>query len=254
MGKRLTTEEFIEKAKKIHGDKYDYSKVEYINGATKVCIICPVHGEFWQLPRDHIYAPSGCPYCNFSQKGKKIYGVGINDVEFGAKIFPKTYSTWRGMLRRCYDVEILDRHPTYNNCHVFDDWKFFSRFKEWYDTYYVEGWHLDKDILFKGNKIYSPTTCCFVPQEINKLFTKRQLDRGKFPIGVTQKGGHQYFSSISIDGIVTSLGGFNTIEDAFRAYKVAKEAYIKEVADRWKDKIEKRLYEALYNYKVEITD
>ena len=55
-------EEFIEKARKIHGDKYDYSKVNYINSSTKVCIICPEHGEFWQRPYCHIKG-QGCPKC-----------------------------------------------------------------------------------------------------------------------------------------------------------------------------------------------
>lgn len=59
---KLTTKEFIEKAKKIHGDKYDYSKVDYINYNTKVCIICPEHGEFWQIPNNHLFG-AGCPTC-----------------------------------------------------------------------------------------------------------------------------------------------------------------------------------------------
>ena len=55
-----TLENFIEKAKKIHGDKYDYSKVEYVNNRTKVCIICPEHGEFWQSPNKHLHTKYGC--------------------------------------------------------------------------------------------------------------------------------------------------------------------------------------------------
>ncbi len=66
-GLRDTLEQFIEKARKIHGDKYDYSKVEYVNQATKVCIICPEHGEFWMTPSAHVNCQKqGCPKC----KGK----------------------------------------------------------------------------------------------------------------------------------------------------------------------------------------
>ena len=80
--KRLTTEEFIKKAHEVHGDKYDYSKVEYINSQTKVCIICPEHGEFWQTPNAHIHQKQGCSYCcgkklntqEFIQKSFKIHG------------------------------------------------------------------------------------------------------------------------------------------------------------------------------------
>ena len=60
---RLTTEEFIQKSQEVHGDKYDYSKVEYINNHTKVCIICPKHGEFWQRPNDHL-SGYGCLKCS----------------------------------------------------------------------------------------------------------------------------------------------------------------------------------------------
>lgn len=64
------TEEFIEKARKVHGDKYDYSKTEYVNNATKVCIICQAHGEFWQRPNDHL-AGKGCPKCGTLHSASK---------------------------------------------------------------------------------------------------------------------------------------------------------------------------------------
>ena len=86
--------------------------------------------------------------------------------------------------------------------------------------------HLDKDILVKGNKLYSEDTCSFVPAEINTLFCKANKTRGRY----------------------------NTIEEAFLAYKQAKEAYIKELANKWKDVIDPRVYEALMDYQVEITD
>ena len=64
---RLSTEDFIEKAKEIHGNKYDYSKVDYVNSQTKVCIICPKHGEFWQTPLNHLKG-KGCPDCYGNKK------------------------------------------------------------------------------------------------------------------------------------------------------------------------------------------
>ena len=67
MSKKKTTNEFINEARKVHGDKYDYSKVEYIDANTKVCIICPKHGEFWQKPISHIRG-NGCPICNPKKK------------------------------------------------------------------------------------------------------------------------------------------------------------------------------------------
>lgn len=81
MPAKLTTEEFIKRAKEVHGDKYDYSKVEYINSSTKVCIICPIHGEFWQVPFSHLRG-IGCEWCGghgrltfseFIKKGTKVH-------------------------------------------------------------------------------------------------------------------------------------------------------------------------------------
>lgn len=73
---KKTTEQFIEEAKKVHGDKYDYSKVEYINNHTNVCIICPEHGEFYQTPQHHINRKHGCPKCvKISTKIKHTLGI-----------------------------------------------------------------------------------------------------------------------------------------------------------------------------------
>ena len=88
MGNKLTKEQFIEKARKVHGDKYDYSEVKYINALTNVKIICPIHGEFWQIPHTHTKQKSGCSKCaqicrnerrlltkeQFIEKARKVHG------------------------------------------------------------------------------------------------------------------------------------------------------------------------------------
>ena len=73
-GIKITQKEFIEKANRIHNNEYNYSKVNYINTSTKVCIICPIHGEFWQTPTNHIHKtrPQGCPKCNSSKMERDI--------------------------------------------------------------------------------------------------------------------------------------------------------------------------------------
>ena len=81
---RKTTEEFVRRAKEIHGDKYDYSKVVYFNNSTKVCIICPKHGEFWQTPANHI-SYNGCPHCKRNALKKVKFGIAIN--EYNGKIW-----------------------------------------------------------------------------------------------------------------------------------------------------------------------
>ena len=75
-GKKVTTKDFIENAVKLHGNKYDYSKSEYIDSKTKICIICPEHGEFWQLPTAHLQG-QGCPKCKKYKIGKNKYDTKI---------------------------------------------------------------------------------------------------------------------------------------------------------------------------------
>ena len=85
-----TLEHFIIESRKVHGDKYDYSKVEYINESTKVCIICPTHGEFWQRPFDHVIGKKGCPKCvgrgftleDFEKLAREIHGDRYDYLEY----------------------------------------------------------------------------------------------------------------------------------------------------------------------------
>ena len=181
------------------------------------------------------------------------YGVGKYRAKIN-RVDTKSYKTWYNMFLRCYSKKIQEKQPTYTVCSIDERWHNFQNFAEWYEENYKEGFQLDKDILIKGNKIYSPETCCFVPQKINILFIKNNINRGKYPIGVVKEG-NRYIACLKLGhGIQKYLGTFDTIEEAFNAYKIAKEAYIKEVANKWKDQITEECYEAMYNYKVEITD
>ena len=118
-----------------------------------------------------------------------------------------------------------------------------------------EGFQLDKDILVKGNKVYSEDTCCFVPAEINYLIIKANRIRGKYPIGIYEdKQAGKFKVRISVGGKQKHIGRYYCEKEAFYAYKQAKEAYIKEVAEKWKDKIDPKVYDALMQYDVEITD
>ena len=192
-----------------------------------------------------------------------VYGVGYFGIgEFKSKDEngkqTKCYNTWKGIHERCYDPKYHKKQPTYENCKVCEEWNNYQNYAIWHiENYYEVGderMELDKDILKKGNKVYSPDTCVFVPQSINVLFTKRNNERGEYPIGVYKKGNK--FEAHLNKGIGKQiyLGSFNTPEEAFFAYKIAKEQYIKEVANEYKGKIDNRLYEALMNYEVEITD
>lgn len=165
----------------------------------------------------------------------------------------KPRDIWRGMFHRCYSENYHLRKPTYKDCFVNNKWKDFKIFKKWYEINYVEGFQLDKDILFKNNKEYSSETCCFVPREINMLFVKSNGIRGKYLIGVN-KINNRYRSSITMYNKFNHLGYYETELEAFNVYKLAKENYIKELADKWKNNITESVYNALYDYTVDIND
>ena len=186
-------------------------------------------------------------------------GVGFIDVE-GASIgknMTKEYQLWNGMINRCYNENLRHKNPTYKDCHVSEEWRYLSNFKEWCNRqigFDQEGFQLDKDILVKGNKVYSEDTCCFVPAE-NSLIIKADRIRGKFPIGIYEdKQAGKFKVRISVEGKQKHIGRYYCEKEAFYAYKVAKEQYIKEVANKWKDQIDHRVYNALMCYEVNIDD
>lgn len=166
---------------------------------------------------------------------------------------------WNSMRGRCRKGGyVYLNQPTYNNCSISDNFKNFQYFAEWCQSqigYSNGGWHLDKDILKRGNTDYNENYCVFVPREINNLFTKSLKTRGDLPIGVGLHKCGQYVSRCQ-QGVGESvyLGLFETPNEAFEAYKIAKESYIKTVANKYEGRVDARVYEALMNYEVEITD
>ena len=195
-----------------------------------------------------------------------VYGIGIKGLESavdenGEQL--SSYDCWCEMLRRCYSIKYQEKYPTYKGCYVSEGWLYYPNFKKWYEENYYEienkTSQLDKDVLIKGNKVYSPDTCVFTPKFINTLFVKCQNSRGDFPVGVYyHKRDKKYRAQLSIfkDGKSTLkyLGYFDTANEAFEVYKQAKEDYIKEIADSYKIYIPDKLYTALYEYEVEWED
>lgn len=202
-----------------------------------------------------------------------VFGVGIVGKEMIRDEYSvlNSYLSWSWMLKRCYHEDALQKTPSYKKCSVSEEWKYYKNYKKWYDEHFykcgTEKMVLDKDILYKNNKIYCPQKCIFVPERINILFTKTDKNRGKYPIGVYYKKKNKKFVA-HVSKIINDksnkkrkqqqyLGLYSTPEEAFMVYKVKKEKYIKEIADMYKEKYEnfpKDLYDALYNYEVEITD
>lgn len=187
-------------------------------------------------------------------------GVGFIDVE-GASIgrnMTKWYAAWNSILGRCYNENLRHKHKTYEGCIVSEDWKYLSNFKEWYNSQIgcdQDGWHIDKDLLVKGNKVYSAETCVLLPPEINSAIVVHNRGSNNFPMGVIYNCTKtRYRARIQRKGGWESLGTYDTPEEAFYAYKPVKEAYVKSIADVWKDQIDHRAYEALMNWTIDIDD
>ena len=199
-------------------------------------------------------------------RSPSVYGVGILGTKYPSKVNgrnTKEYALWCDMLRRCYSDTFQKKHPTYKDCEASENFKSYEYFYEWCHSQIGFGnegnespFHLDKDLLIKGNKVYSEDSCIFIPSEINSLLIKRTSLRGKCLIGVYwDKAKKAFVATVSRNkGMQEHLGSFKTEIEAFKAYKIAKESFIKEQAKKWKDKIDERAYNALMNYQVEITD
>lgn len=198
-----------------------------------------------------------------------VYGVGINDASYNVSLkeeLPRVngerrqkhvwtcpyYVTWKGMLQRCYSDAWHIKYPTYEGCTVCDEWLTFSNFRRWMETQDWEGNQLDKDILFIGNKIYSPEMCVFVSGAVNKFITESNSSRGDYPIGVSWNNNESKFVSrcCQFSGKRETLGYFNTPEEAHKAWLKEKLRLAKILAREQKDeRIAKALIDRYENYK-----
>ena len=193
-----------------------------------------------------------------------VYGHGVNDFQGRVTVNGKhitEYYLWKSMIARCYSPLFHLKNPTYKGCQVEPQLLSFTNFIE-----FVRGlkgfgefdevgrpFALDKDLLIKGNKIYSTDTICFVPLEVNSFLANNKAIRGNLPVGVVyHKRDHVYQAAIRISSKVVYLGSFSTPEEAFGAYKIAKEAQAKVLANKWVGFIDERAYNALINYEVDI--
>ena len=192
---------------------------------------------------------------------RSVCGVGyLGDGEYSRVDHKIAYQTWVDMLKRAYTEK--KGRCNYFGVTVCEEWHNFQSFAKWchsQDFFNIKDkngkrYEIDKDILVKGNKIYSPETCCFVPSEINCLFIRNKRFRGKYPIGVTKIG--KYFTARLSKGYGNRvlLGTFKTELEAFLAYKQAKELYLKELAEKYRNKVCYKTYLTLINYEVDIDD
>ena len=189
---------------------------------------------------------------------KLVRGVGYNDGKYktydvSSGKHTKEYHLWKGILTRCYI-----KTKFYEDSIVSENFRNYSYFYEWCNRqigFDQDGFELDKDLLFKGNVVYSEDVCVFLPKEVNNVLTNRKRHRGQYPVGVSyHKASGKFSATCSIGGKSHHLGVYLTVEEAFSVYKETKELYVKELAIKWKDSIDERAYLALISFTVNIND
>lgn len=256
-------------------DDYDRTGLEgYNNFGSKMIITKYINAHNIDIffP-EYNYMITNTDYSNFKIGNVKCpyeprtFDVGyLGEGEYKAKInqeFTLAYKYWVCMMERGHSDIFKNKHKNYLDVTVCEEWHNFQNFSKWfYENYYEipgEKMRLDKDILIKGNKIYSPNTCVFVPNRINLLFVKMKdsLDRND-TIGTRDLKNGKYgwqCSYIDKNGkYKRATGTCNNKLEAFQCYKEFKENYIKQVADEYEKYIPRELYKAMYEYEIEITD
>lgn len=191
---------------------------------------------------------------------KLILGVATNSggrykTGTGGKM-TKPYVTWYNMLKRAYCPKGHAKQPTYLGCSVTEGWLEYQNFAQWFEAheYSNRGYELDKDLLIPGNKIYAPDRCAFVPSQLNSLLNDSNAARGKFLQGVSfDKQRSKFAANMVIDGRQKNLGRFDNEIEAYLAYKKAKEANVKRMANHWRDDIADEVYHALMRWQLEDT-
>ena len=185
-----------------------------------------------------------------------VYGVGVLGLVEGQVNNRKSYKIWHSMLQRCYsdNVKTRERSKTYGDVAVCQEWLTYTNFLVWFENNYKEGSYLDKDLTIIGSKEYSPETCSFVTNLINCLLWRTTSNKGEWPIGVHKdvKSG-KFVAQLSVKGLKRKwLGYHNTPEEAFIAYKEAKENLIREVAFEafHKGDINRTVYDNLIAFEV----
>lgn len=186
--------------------------------------------------------------------------MGMRTSYKGADKYARQYEVWSSMMKRCYN-ENCKRHTWYEDCIVAEEWHCFANFLKWYNEHYYElpdgmGYlDLDKDMKSHNNKVYGPDTCLLIPAAINRRIYHRITSSSDLPLGVTyDKKTGKYKARGRIDKKDVYFGKYDTIEEAFQRVKLEKENEICKAAELYKPYMPQEVYDAVINYKVEITD
>lgn len=196
-------------------------------------------------------------------KNKLVYNFGINDVDNPVTVNKTVdgkrkqvyicpyYCDWRDMIFRATSQKFKNARPTYQDCTICEEWKYFSNFIKWVDSQPNRDWQncaLDKDLLCTDNKIYSPDTCVYVDTVLNSFMTLRNNDRGSYMVGVSldkESGKYKAECSNPLNpNIKRYIGRYTTEIEAHKAWQQRKHEYACMLADLQNDT---RVAEALRN-------
>ena len=188
--------------------------------------------------------------CN---RGRKLLqGVGVNDANYavtatinGTRTMCPYYRTWHNMIHRCYNPNYKRANITYEDCTVYEDWHTFSTFSKWMGSQDWEGKVLDKDLLIRSNKMYSPDTCIFLRPALNSSLIEGHKARGNYLAGVSRyTEGGKYIANLSRGKSSTNshLGSFPTEIEAHNTWRIAKSKQLLEAAN---NEVDVRVVDAL---------
>lgn len=200
-------------------------------------ILEPTFGQY-KIPRD---------FNRYPIKVGGVHRVATNDADYVINVketLPNgkqkmlwvcpVYVTWQQMIERGYSQRRKEKSPTYQNVTVCEEWHIFSNFRSWWIENNVAGWQLEKDLLVKGNLIYSPETCVYVPAHLNTLLIDCASARGDYPLGVYRVNRLKpYQSQCRFGGKREYLGLFPTPQEAHRAWQLFKIKVIEEAITRY---------------------
>lgn len=179
-----------------------------------------------------------------------MFGVGVSDANYPVTVNATIdgrqaqlwicpfYLAWSNMITRCYSKYEHSRRPRYIGCMVMSEWHSFSTFRAWMLTQPWEGNQLDKDLLSRGNKLYGPDTCVFVPGTINNFLIDCSATRGDFPIGASwhkTKGKFSANCSNPFTRKLEHLGYFACPDAAHEAWRARKHQHACTYADMQSD-------------------
>lgn len=192
--------------------------------------------EQYVIPRD---------FKRYPIKKGGICGVATNDADYITSVKERlpngkqkivwrcpTYVAWSNAISRGFSYEKKLKYPPYKDVTVCSEWLLFSNFRNWWVENSVRGWELDKDILQKGNLVYCPDSCIYVPGHTNNLLLDHAGARGDYPLGVNRYR-NKFRSHINTGGCLKYLGYFNTPEQAHKAWQIGKIGVIKEAIDKY---------------------